>query len=44
MLAVRGDLPDIDGALFENVLNRMIDGMRPAKGQEWETRGRRGAR
>lgn len=43
MLAFRGELPDLDGALLEAVINRMIDRMRPAKGQPWDTRARRGA-
>jgi HNH endonuclease len=43
MLAFKGQLPDVDGALFEAVINKMIDEMRPAKGQPWETRARRGA-
>jgi hypothetical protein len=43
MLDGRFSLPDIDGALFERVLNQMIDRMRPAKDQPWETRARRGA-
>jgi hypothetical protein len=29
--------------LFERVMNQMIDRMRPAKGQPWDTRARRGA-
>lgn len=43
MLAGRFRLPDVDGALFEGVINTMIDGMRPPKGRPWETRERRGA-
>jgi hypothetical protein len=43
MLAFRGELPDLDGALFEGVINRMVDRMGPVKGQGWESRGRRGA-
>jgi hypothetical protein len=43
MLAGSFRLPDVDGALFEGALNRMIDRMRPAKGERWETRERRGA-
>jgi len=43
MLDGRFSLPDVDGALFERVINQMIDRMRPAKGQPWETRARRGA-
>jgi len=43
MLDGRFALADIDGALFERVINQMIDKMKPAKGQPWETRARRGA-
>jgi uncharacterized protein DUF222 len=43
MLSLRAELPDIDGALVENVLNEMIDRMRPAKGQPWAPRAQRGA-
>jgi len=43
MLAGSFRLPDVDGALFEGVLNQMIDRTRPPKGQAWETRERRGA-
>jgi len=43
MLDGRFTLADIDGALFERVINQMIDKMKPAKGQPWETRARRGA-
>jgi hypothetical protein len=43
MLSVRGELPDIDGALVEGGFNEMIDRMRPAKGQPWATRAQRGA-
>ncbi len=43
MLAIRGELPDLDGALFEATLNRMIDRMRPANGEPWDSRDHRGA-
>lgn len=43
MLDGRFSLPDVDGALFESVLDQMIERMRPAKGERWETRERRGA-
>ena len=43
MLSLRGEIPDIDGALVETVFNRMIDHMRPAKGEPWATRAQRGA-
>jgi len=43
MLDGRFSLPDIDGAVFESVLNEMIGRMRPAQGQPWDTREHRGA-
>ena len=43
MLDGRFSLPDVDGALFERVINQMVDRMKPTKGQPWETRARRGA-
>jgi hypothetical protein len=43
MLDGRFSLPDVDGALFERVINQMVDRMKPAKGERWETRARRGA-
>lgn len=43
MLDGRFSLPDVDGALFEAVIDRMVESMRPAKGEPWETRERRGA-
>ena len=43
MLEVRALLPDVDGAVFESVIDTMIDRMRPAKGQPWDTRAHRGA-
>ena len=43
MLDGRFSLPDIDGAMFESVINDLVERMRPAKGQPWETRERRGA-
>ena len=43
MLDGRFSLPDVDGATFELVLNQMIEDMRPAPGQRWETREHRGA-
>jgi hypothetical protein len=43
MLDGRFSIPDLDGDLVERVFNDMIDRMRPAKGQPWETRARRGA-
>jgi hypothetical protein len=43
MLNVRGELPDIDGALVETTINDLVDKMRPAKGQPWATRDQRAA-
>ncbi len=43
MLAFRGELPDVDGAVFETTINRMVDRMKPAKGERWDTRDHRGA-
>jgi hypothetical protein len=43
MLDGRFSLPDLDGARFENLLTAMTDQMRPARGEAWETRARRGA-
>jgi hypothetical protein len=37
MLDGRFSIPDLDGALVENVLNHMIDRMHPAKGEPWDT-------
>jgi hypothetical protein len=36
-------LPDIDGALVESVLTHMVDRMKPAKGERWESRAARTA-
>jgi hypothetical protein len=36
-------LPDVDGALVESVLNHMVDRMRPANGERWESRAARTA-
>jgi hypothetical protein len=36
-------LPDVDGALVESVLTHMVDRMKPAKGQRWESRAARTA-
>ncbi len=43
MLAIRGELPDLDGALLEATINRMVDRMNPAKGESWDTRDHRAA-
>lgn len=43
MLAVRGEIPDVEGALVRAVFERMTDRMRPARGQPWDTLAHRGA-
>ncbi len=43
MLNLRGQLADLDGALFENTINHLIEQMRPPKGQAWDTREHRAA-
>lgn len=43
MYAVRGELPDVDGAFVKSVFDVMIERQRPAKGQPWDTRAHRGA-
>jgi Domain of unknown function (DUF222)/HNH endonuclease len=43
MLNLRGQLADLDGALFENTINQMVEQMRPPKGQPWDTRDHRAA-
>jgi hypothetical protein len=43
MFCGRFELPDVDGAFFNSVLDQMIEKMRPAKGQPWDTYEHRGA-
>jgi len=43
MLNLHGEIPDVDGALVESVLEHMVNAMKPPKGEPWETRARRGA-
>jgi Domain of unknown function (DUF222) len=43
MLSLRGELPDVDGALVKSVFERMTERMRPPKGQPWDTLAHRGA-
>jgi hypothetical protein len=43
MLDGRYSLPDVDGALVESVFEEMIERMRPATGQPWDTREHRAA-
>ena len=43
VLQVRGQIPDVNGVFVEAVFEHLIDGMKPAKGEPWDTRGHRGA-
>jgi hypothetical protein len=43
MLGLRGRLPDVEGALVRTVLEQMVERMRPAKGEPWDTYAHRGA-
>ncbi|MBM3694034.1 MAG: DUF222 domain-containing protein, partial [Actinobacteria bacterium] len=43
MLALRGELPDIDGATVETVLTEMVERMRPARCAPWASRDHRAA-
>jgi hypothetical protein len=43
MLRYGGELPDVMGVEFETTINEVIDKLRPAKGQSWDTRSHRGA-
>jgi hypothetical protein len=43
MLNVRGEIPDVDGALVEAVFEHAINAMKPASGEPWESRARRGS-
>jgi Domain of unknown function (DUF222) len=43
MLAVRGELPDVDGALVKAVFEHLVERMRPPKGQSWDSLAHRGA-
>jgi len=43
LLNIRGELPDVMGAEFEATINQIVDRMRPAKGQAWDTRAHRAA-
>ena len=38
-----GELPDVLGVKFEATLDKMIEAMKPAKGEAWEKRERRAA-
>ena len=43
MLAVRGELPDVDGALVKSVFEHLVERMHPPKGQPWDSLAHRGA-
>ena len=43
MLNLRGALPDLDGARFEATINRMVEAMRPPRGQAWDSYEHRAA-
>jgi HNH endonuclease len=43
MLNLRGALADLDGACFEATINRLIEQMKPATGQPWDSRDHRAA-
>jgi hypothetical protein len=43
MLAVRGELPDVDGALVKSVFEHLTERMHPPKGQPWDSVAHRGA-
>jgi Domain of unknown function (DUF222) len=43
MLSVRGELPDVDGALVKSVFEHLVERMRPPKGQPWDSLAHRGA-
>lgn len=42
-LRVGGELPDVMGVKFEKTIEKLVESMRPAKGQAWEKRERRAA-
>jgi len=43
MLHLRGQLPDVQGALVESVFEHLIEKLKPAKGEQWDSRAHRGA-
>jgi hypothetical protein len=43
MLYFRGQLPDVMGARFAETIDRLMEAMRPAKGQPWDTFAHRAA-
>jgi hypothetical protein len=42
-LNLRGQIPDVDGALVEAVLEHEIETMKPPPGEQWDTRAHRGS-
>lgn len=43
ILQLRGQIPDVHGVLVEAVFEHLVDGMKPPKGEAWDTRAHRGA-
>ena len=43
MLNVRGALPDVMGAEFEATIHQLVQQMKPAKGEQWDTHDHRAA-
>ena len=43
MLHLRGQLPDLAGALFESTINEIVKTLRPAPGEPWDSRDHRAA-
>jgi hypothetical protein len=43
MLQVHGELPDAMGVKFKATVDKLVERMRPTKGEAWERRDRRGA-
>jgi hypothetical protein len=43
MLQVHGELPDVLGVKFEATIDKLVEAMKPPKGQPWEQRDRRAA-
>jgi hypothetical protein len=43
MLQVRGQLPDVMGAQFEQLIGELVEAMKPDKGQEWTRSDQRAA-
>jgi len=43
MLQVHGELPDVMGVKFQATIDKLVERMRPVKGEAWEQRDRRAA-